>query len=182
MMAQRLETRLQTAINDGVTNLNPNATHDPSIQLDTELDSISKRFPNLTQKERALLKDMRARAAAGMPSPAAAGPRPTAITWLPYEDGLTAAQRGGKRVLVDFMAEWCGWCKKMDKDVYSNPSVIALSVRYVFVKVDADQRSDLTQRYGVTGFPTTVVLDSAGREINRIVGYVDAQRFLAETQ
>jgi thiol-disulfide isomerase/thioredoxin len=141
-----------------------------------ELDSIAKRFPNLKPNERATLAQLRSQAAPPAPS------KPTYVNWQSYDQGMAAAQKEGKRALVDFMAEWCGWCKKMDKDVYTNPSVIALSSKYVFIKVDADQRPDLTKKYGVTGFPTVVLFDSGGREINRIVGYVDAQRFLQAVQ
>jgi thiol:disulfide interchange protein DsbD len=92
------------------------------------------------------------------------------------------ARKEGKRVLIDFTAEWCGWCKKMDHDVYAQPSVRALGGRYVFVRVDADRRPDVTRKYKVSGFPTAVVLDPGGREINRIIGYVDAQRFVVELE
>jgi thioredoxin-related protein len=147
-----------------------------------ELDSIAKRFPNLKPDERAALAQLRTQAAAGAAvAPAPAG-RADRITWLSYDQGMAQAQKEGKRALLDFMAEWCGWCKKMDKDVYTNPSVIALSGKYVFIKIDADQRPDLTKKYGVSGFPTTVLLDSGGREINRIPGYVDASRFLQQVQ
>ena len=154
----------------------------PKLSL-VELDSLAKRFPNLKPNERATLAQLRAQAASGTGSATpATSPQPGRITWLPYNQGMETAQREGKRALIDFMAEWCGWCKRMDKDVYAHPSVVALGGKYVFIKVDADQRPDLAEKYGVSGFPTAVLLDSGGREINRIVGYVDAPRFLAGVQ
>lgn len=147
-----------------------------------ELDSVAKRFPKLGPSERATLAQLRAQVASSVNPPPASSPQPRTITWRSYDDGLALARKEGKRVLIDFMALWCGWCKKMDQDVYAQPSVVALGSRYVFVKVDADQRRDLTQKYRVAGLPTAVVLDSAGREINRISGYVDAQRFLVEVE
>lgn len=147
-----------------------------------ELDSVAKRFPNLQPDARATLAELRAQAAAGTAGAPSPSGRADRITWLSYDQGMAQAQKEGKRALLDFMAEWCGWCKKMDKDVYTNPSVIALSGKYVFIKIDADQRPDLTKKYEVSGFPTTVLLDSGGREIGRIPGYVDASRFLQQVQ
>jgi len=142
-----------------------------------ELDSLPKRFPSLSPSERATLAQLRSQAAGG--GIAAPSGR---ITWLSYQEGLATAQREGKRTLVDFMADWCGYCRKMDADTFSNASVIALSGRYVFARVNVDQQGDLARKYGVSGLPTTVVLDPGGREITRITGYVPPQEFLRQVQ
>jgi len=146
-----------------------------------ELDGITKRYPKLEPKERAALAELMAQAAASVASAQPAA-RPKAITWLSYQEALATAQREGKRTLVDFMADWCGYCRKMDADTFSNASVIALSSRYVFARVNVDQQGDLERKYGVTGLPTTVVLDPGGREITRVIGYVPPQEFLRQVQ
>jgi thioredoxin-related protein len=49
------------------------------------------------------------------------------------------------------------------------------------VKVDGDERLDLKERFGVTGFPTLILLGSDGQEIRRAAGYVnvaDMTKFL----
>jgi thiol:disulfide interchange protein len=105
-----------------------------------------------------------------------------AITWYDYEDALALAKKTDKAVLVEFRAEWCHWCKKMEKEVYTDRDVIALSDRVVFARVDEAKRKDLLKKYGVRGLPTAVILDRDSREIGRIVGYKAAEEFAAEVR
>src|SRR5205809_5277045 len=42
-----------------------------------------------------------------------------------YDKALAAAKPGKKIVMVDLYTDWCGWCKKLDRDVYANPKVQA---------------------------------------------------------
>ena len=71
-------------------------------------------------------------------------------------------------------SDWCGWCKKMDKEVFES-SAFAQEVgnKFVFVMLDFPmnsklpegeqrQNAQLKQRYGVTGYPTVVIVDSKG--------------------
>jgi thioredoxin-related protein len=65
----------------------------------------------------------------------------------------------------------------MDKTIYSHPSIIALSRRQVFVKVDAEdggERQNFAQRMGVRGYPTTIVLDGRGKVLKISRGYIDS--------
>lgn len=108
--------------------------------------------------------------------------QPKAITWYDYEDALALAKKTDKAVLVEFRAEWCHWCQKMEKEVYTDRDVIALSDRVVFARVDEAKRKDLLQKYGVRGLPTAVILDRNGREIGRIVGYKAAKEFVTQVR
>jgi len=107
-----------------------------------------------------------------------------AILWQTYEAGMRIAGQERKPVMIDFMAEWCGWCKKLDREVYTHPQVLAMSQKFVSIKVDGDRRRDLVRKYAVDGYPTIVFLDSQGRELHRVVGYPTAtnaaEAFLAE--
>jgi thiol:disulfide interchange protein DsbD len=104
---------------------------------------------------------------------------PTVVTWLTYENGLALAGQVQKPILVDFTAEWCGWCKKLDKDVFAAADFISFSQNFVCVRVDSDARSDLTRRYRIEGYPTALVLDASGNELQRIVGYMGLKDYLA---
>ena len=110
----------------------------------------------------------------------AAAKRP-AIAWHSYSEGLQLARRQHKVALVDVMATWCGWCKKLDTNVYTDPSIIALSDRVVFIKVDGDKQVDVKSKYRVTGYPTIILLKN-GKEAGRIVGYEEAPKFLADVE
>ncbi len=99
-----------------------------------------------------------------------------AISWEhDLTQALKEASGKGSPVMADFYTEWCGWCKKLDSDTYSDKSVNDLSGKFICVKVDADKSSELAGKYGVRGYPTIIFLNSKGDVVEKVVGYVDAE-------
>ena len=117
---------------------------------------------------------------AAVPQAAQTNTAEGSITWVyTLADGLTLAQAAKKPLMVDFFAQWCGWCKKLDKDVYTDPAVAELSKEFVCVKVDTDKYGQDASKYGVQGLPTIVFLNPDGTVIDKIVGYNPAPEFTA---
>lgn len=81
------------------------------------------------------------------------------------------AGKTGKPVMVDFFAVWCGWCKKMDADIYGDPAVRKLAEEFINVKIDGDKNENLTVKYRVTGYPTIMFFDSGGSIVANMPGY-----------
>jgi len=109
--------------------------------------------------------------------------KPVQIKWYKsFEKGLTMAKRKQKPLLVDFEADWCIWCKRLDATTYKAPQVIALSKKFICVKVNYDVDSALAQKYGVRGLPTIIFMNSEGKVIHRVVGYRGPEDFAAEMQ
>jgi thioredoxin-related protein len=100
------------------------------------------------------------------------------VAWRSLDAALTEAEAVGKPVMIHFTAEWCGWCKKMKREVYAQGDVAAaLNEEFVPAMVDTDRRPDLKARYGVRGLPTIWFLTSEGHGITYIPGYVEAPVF-----
>jgi thiol:disulfide interchange protein len=97
------------------------------------------------------------------------------IQWQTDLDrALSMAKSNRSKVIVDVYTDWCGWCKKMDKDIYTHPKVVALSDSFVFLKLNAEDGSQgqrFSKSMNVKGFPTTIILDQEGRSVNLIRGF-----------
>ena len=101
------------------------------------------------------------------------------IQWVySLSKGLELAKKGKKPLMVDFYADWCGWCKKLDKDTYSNSELIKLSTKFISVKVNTDKDFQDARKYKVRGLPTIIFLKSDGEIINKVIGYRDKEYFI----
>lgn len=120
------------------------------------------------------------------PARALAGP-----AWRSWDAGLREAGTSGRPVLVDVYTGWCGWCKRMDRDVYARADVQDyLARKFVTVKLDAESNDParyegkaytsrtLAARFGVTGYPTTLFLSAKGAQLGKVPGYSPPEDFL----
>ena len=88
-----------------------------------------------------------------------------------------------KIILVDFETDWCIWCDRLDKDTYSDKGVIDFAEQnLISIKIDAEKNDGPEQKkkYRVRGYPTILLLDPSGNELDRIVGYRPPKEFLEE--
>jgi len=114
-----------------------------------------------------------------MAAPALAQSR---IHWAPsYAAALAQARTTHKLVMADFYADWCGWCKRMDRDTYTDQKVIRLSQQFIPVRVNSDREgANAARQYGVTGLPTVLFINSSGRVEDTINGYLPPANFATE--
>ena len=101
--------------------------------------------------------------------------RPTRVaTEVAYmEDYDAATQRAraeGRPLLLVFRASWCRWSGALARGPLADPRIVALTRRCVCTQVDADRDAATCRSFGVTAFPTVIVLDALGRECFRGTG------------
>lgn len=106
------------------------------------------------------------------------------IVWFgDFDKAKSEAKEEDKLLFVDFIADWCGPCKMMDRQSYPNAEVVKImSAHYVAVRVDVDEQPMLAQQYGGNaskyggkGIPAMIVIDSQGKEVYRHHGYLSAK-------
>jgi len=91
------------------------------------------------------------------------------IRWQAWGgEAFAQSAREDKPILLDIFGVWCHWCHVMDDGTYEHPEVSRLvNAYYVPVRVDTDQRPDINERYNHGGWPSTVILDPASRDLRR---------------
>lgn len=87
-----------------------------------------------------------------------------------YRQGYAASARENKPMLLFFTASWCGYCRQMADEAFTNPQVVSLSHNFVCVLIDADTEPDVCRQFQVTGYPTIQFLSPRGVPLERVVG------------
>ena len=122
---------------------------------------------------------------------------PSKAGWITsYEQGQQEAKANNKLVLLDFTgSDWCGWCKLLDKEVFSKPQFKEYaSKNLVLVEVDFPkmkyvsaatraQNERLAIKYQIQAFPTIIVLNGDGKVVGAL-GYLEGgpDAFIAQLE
>jgi thioredoxin 1 len=92
---------------------------------------------------------------------------------LTFDQALEKAEQEGKKVFIDVYTSWCGPCKSMDKNVFSDKKLgERISGDFVALKVDYEKSPNRGSviKYKIKGYPTMLILDSKGVELGRVYG------------
>jgi len=122
------------------------------------------------------------------------------VKWMTFEQAVEKSKTEKRKIFIDVYTDWCGWCKVMDKNTFSEPTIAGiLNEKFYPVKFDAEQRGDIifsgtTFKFIPQGnggvhqlaaallnnqlsYPTVVFLDEEFRMISPIPGYQKPDAF-----
>lgn len=122
------------------------------------------------------------------------------VHWMSFEQAVERSRVEKRPVFIDVYTDWCGWCKVMDKNTFSEPAVAKiLNEKFYAVKFNAEQKADVvfngtTFKFVESGrngyhelaaallnnklsYPTVVFLDEAFGMIQPLPGYRQAPEF-----
>jgi len=122
------------------------------------------------------------------------------VKWMTFEQALEKSKTEKRNIFIDVYTDWCGWCKVMDKNTFSEPQVAKiLNEKFYPVKFDAEQTADVifsgtTFKFVPSGnkgyhqlaaalmnnqmsYPTVVFLDEEFRMIQPMPGYQKPEEF-----
>lgn len=94
-------------------------------------------------------------------------------------DARSQQKKTGRPILVYVTADYCGHCRRMERDTWSNPDVAQqISENFIALKLDAEKHEELVSKLGVKGLPSTLIVDADGTGSDTIVGYSGPKQML----
>ncbi len=102
------------------------------------------------------------------------------INWYTYDEGMALGKIEKKKVFLHFYADWCRYCRKMAKETFQDPSVVAfLKGNFIAIRVNTDKQTNIAAGYGVRGIPATWFLNENGEKIGSRPGYIPPGKLLS---
>lgn len=109
--------------------------------------------------------------------------------WKSFEEAIEVAQKEQRMIVVDVWAPWCGWCKKMQKEVY--PELTStLNENFVLTRLNRDDNETrieygsrkltqlrLSQELNVQEVPAVIFLSSEGEYLFHLQGFINPYQF-----
>ena len=100
------------------------------------------------------------------------------LKWHSIREYVQLRDSVDRKIFIHFWAEWCGYCRAMEKETFANPAVAAvLRDNFFLIKVNTDRDQRVADAFKVQGVPFNLFLSENGSEIDRRQGYIPPKRF-----
>jgi thioredoxin-related protein len=122
------------------------------------------------------------------------------VKWYSIEEAIQLASQEPRVLVIDVYTDWCGWCKRMDKETFADPAVAEVMNKHFYpVKLNAEGKEDIvigdkTFKFvdngrrgyheiaavvtkGRLSYPTISYVDDQGRVLEAAPGYKTADQF-----
>lgn len=102
----------------------------------------------------------------------------TALSATPASADKKKQKEESRARVVYFFSKYCEYCNMMDHDVLSDKEIGDMLEKDVaYLRVNVDKNPETARKYGVRGYPTTVLEEDTGRMIAQIPGYISKKEF-----
>ncbi len=105
----------------------------------------------------------------------------TSIRWEHrFDEAVKKARAAKKPIMIDFWADWCTWCHRLDATTYVDPVVVKLSEDFIALKLDTEggkKNQEIALHYNVATLPTITFITPGGRQILTLKGFQGPGQF-----
>lgn len=120
------------------------------------------------------------------------------IQWRSFEEVEKLMKEHPKRIFFNAYTDWCGWCKRLDKQTFTNPQLVAyINEHFYAIRMNAESKDPITYKgrtfnykpdirmhelaaelmMGARSFPFTAIVEKDGMNISPIPGFMKAGEF-----
>ena len=102
-----------------------------------------------------------------------------ALQWHSIRDYARLQDSVDRKIYIHFWAEWCGFCRRMERETFSNQKVANfLQENFFLIKVNTDREQRVANAFKVRGVPANLFLSEEGDQIVRRDGYIPPNVFM----
>ncbi len=110
------------------------------------------------------------------PIPLQAQARQTQRWYTNIQKARLSARKQSRPLLLDFYVPWCAYCAKLQKEVYPSDIVRQATSKFIKLRINGENNPQALGPYQISAFPAIIFLDSNGVYLDRLDGFVNAER------